>query len=257
MDTKMKAKIKKSLALIEKEHDIKILYAVESGSRAWGFPSEDSDYDVRFIYVHTKEWYLSIAPKRDVIEYPIDDELDISGWDLQKALKLLRKSNPSLIEWLNSSIIYLETGDLASQLRTLAQTHVSQKQLMYHYYHMARGNFRDYLQGEHVKIKKYFYVLRPVLACLWLEKYQEAPPVLFNQLLTLPDLDSELIAEVKALLIRKKRGDELDLENQNPILNQFIEEQLTQLEVILKSEKDQPSMLSYALLDELFTKYML
>ncbi len=122
---------------------------------------------------------------------------------------------------------------------------------------MARGNFRDYLQGEHVKIKKYFYVLRPVLACLWLEKYQEAPPVLFDQLLTLPDLDSELIAEVEALLIRKKRGDELDLENQNPILNQFIEEQLTQLEVILKSEKDQPSMLSYALLDELFTKYML
>lgn len=92
MDTKMKAKIKKSLALIEKEHDIKILYAVESGSRAWGFPSEDSDYDVRFIYVHTKEWYLSIAPKRDVIEYHIDDELDISGWDLQKALKLLRKA---------------------------------------------------------------------------------------------------------------------------------------------------------------------
>ena len=122
---------------------------------------------------------------------------------------------------------------------------------------MARGNFRDYLQGEHVKIKKYFYVLRPVLACLWLEKYQEAPPVLFDQLLTLPDLDSELIAEVEALLIRKKRGDELDLENQNPILNQFIEEQLTQLEVILKAEKDQPSMLSYALLDELFTKYML
>ncbi|MGX7417180.1 nucleotidyltransferase domain-containing protein [Carnobacterium gallinarum] len=252
----MREIIKQALLKIEKEHQVRVLYAVESGSRAWGFPSKDSDYDVRFIYVHTEDWYLSLAPKRDVIECPIDDELDVCGWDLQKTLTLLRKSNPSLIEWLKSPIVYQEVGGLAEELRQLAEKHLSKKHLMYHYYHMANGNFRDYLQGKQVKIKKYFYVLRPILACLWIEVYQTAPPVRFEDLLVLPQLQSDFLAEVADLLVRKKRGDELDLEARSPVLHEFIKSQLARLEEQLKVEAEKQSPLSYGQLDQVFRKYL-
>ncbi|MBS4161445.1 nucleotidyltransferase domain-containing protein, partial [Klebsiella pneumoniae] len=102
----MNQRINEELANIENMNHVKILFAVESGSRAWGFPSQDSDYDVRFIYVHQKDWYLSIDEKRDVIERPIHESLDISGWELTKALRLFRKSNPPLLEWLSSEMVY-------------------------------------------------------------------------------------------------------------------------------------------------------
>ncbi len=104
----MENKIKIQLKKIEREHKVKILYAIESGSRVWGFASQDSDFDVRFIYVHHKDWYLSIESKRDVIEMPLEGDLDINGWDLTKALGLFRKSNPPLYEWLQSPIVYLK-----------------------------------------------------------------------------------------------------------------------------------------------------
>ena len=103
---------------IEKENNVKILLAVESGSRAWGFASPDSDYDVRFIYVRPKDDYLRLENVRDVIELPIDDVLDINGWDLQKTLRLLYKSNPTLFEWFSSPIVYLET-DFADRFRKI------------------------------------------------------------------------------------------------------------------------------------------
>jgi predicted nucleotidyltransferase len=140
------------LTSIEQEHAVKVLYAVESGSRAWGFESADSDYDVRFIYVHEKNWYLNILPKRDVIEYPITDVFDYSGWDLRKALFLLNKSNPVLFEWLNSPIIYYKDEYFYATLEKLSQDYFSPISSVYHYLHMANRNFRQYLQGEQVKM---------------------------------------------------------------------------------------------------------
>jgi uncharacterized protein len=104
--------IQACLSDIEKTHQVKIIYSCESGSRAWGFPSADSDYDVRFLYLHPVDWYLSIEDKRDVIEVPIKNKLDITGWDLRKALQLFRKSNPPLLEWLGSPIVYWERYDI-------------------------------------------------------------------------------------------------------------------------------------------------
>jgi predicted nucleotidyltransferase len=154
-----------ALNTIERDEDVHIFYACESGSRAWGFPSADSDYDVRFLYIHPTPWYLSIdiETRRDVIERPINDQLDVVGWDLRKALKLFRKSNPPLLEWLTSPIVYTERFGIAEQLRQLVPTYYSPTASFYHYLHMAQGNFRDYLRGEMVWIKKYFYVLRPYL----------------------------------------------------------------------------------------------
>lgn len=222
----MKEVIRKKLKQIEEEHDVKILFAVESGSRAWGFPSKDSDYDVRFVYVHRKDWYLSIDQKRDVIEYPINELLDFSGWDIRKALNLFAKSNPSLLEWLRSPIVYSDELTLSEELRKVGNEILSKKACIYHYLHMAKGNYRDYLQGQEVKIKKYFYVLRPILACMWIGKYNEIPPVLFDHLLEMQGLDQDFLDEVNHLLVRKKQGDELDIEPKRKVLNEFIEQKI-------------------------------
>lgn len=163
----MREKIQEQLRRIEEAENIKILLAVESGSRAWGFASPDSDYDVRFIYIRRLEDYLRLDAVRDVIELPIDDVLDINGWDLQKTLRLLYKSNPTLFEWFSSPIVYQKT-EFADKFRELMMHYFSSKKTLYHYISMAEGNYREYLQGEIVRAKKYFYVLRPVLACRWI-----------------------------------------------------------------------------------------
>lgn len=222
--TDMKQRITAELAKIEAEEQVRILYACESGSRAWGFPSKDSDYDVRFIYLRRPEWYLSIYEKRDVIERPISDMLDINGWDLKKALNLFRKSNPPLLEWLRSPIVYLESHSTAEKIRRLSASVFSPRSCVYHYLHMARGNYREYLRGDRVKIKKYFYVLRPVLACQWIEKHNTMPPVEFDRLVEdlLPE-GSGLRSAVNELLVRKRAGEELDMEPRITAINDFLE----------------------------------
>ncbi|WP_308637860.1 nucleotidyltransferase domain-containing protein [Paenibacillus silvisoli] len=226
------AAIMTALDRIEREEQIRILYACESGSRAWGFPSKDCDYDVRFLYVRPVEWYLSIFEKRDVIERPISDMLDINGWDLRKALNLFRKSNPPLLEWLQSPIVYKEEHTVAEQIRRIAPTMFSPKSCMYHYLHMAKGNYRMYLQGEQVKIKKYFYVLRPILACEWIEKHNTMPPIEFERLVDdVVPKGSELRAIIDCLLARKRAGDEMDYEPRINPINEFLEERMEYYEV--------------------------
>ena len=155
--------VKDKLLKIGKENNVKILYAVESGSRAWGFESLDSDYDIRFIYAHEIKWYLNILPKKDVIEYPIVNEFDYSGWDLRKTMFLLNKSNPVFFEWLRSPIVYYKDNFFYNTMEQLSKEYFSPISSVYHYLHMANGNYRQFLQTDEVKIKKYFYVLRPIM----------------------------------------------------------------------------------------------
>ncbi len=247
----MLRQIQKELEMIESKFDVKILYACESGSRAWGFPSQDSDYDVRFIYVHRPDWYLSIDDGRDVIELPIDDLLDINGWDIRKALKLFRKSNPPLHEWLQSDIVYYRAFSFVDRLHQLVGQVYSPKSCMHHYLNMARNNYREYLQGEQVKIKKYFYVLRPVLACIWIAKYHSNPPLLFETLVDRLIHDPILSGTIMKLLARKKQGDELDLEPRIPALNSWIESNMAWVEEQIRhlpSEPEDPT----AQLNQLF-----
>ena len=190
----MKDLITEKLAQIEREEDVEILHAVESGSRAWGFPSPDSDYDVRFVYVRKPEYYLKLEKTRDVIELPINDMLDINGWDLNKTLRLLHGSNPTLFEWMSSPIVYRKT-DFIDRLEPILDSYFSCKSGLHHYLSMAEGNYRDYLKSDMVKIKKYFYVLRPVLACKWILHKQTKPPMLFRTL-----MESELEASLKPVV---------------------------------------------------------
>jgi predicted nucleotidyltransferase len=160
----MRITILQCLLDIEARHKVKVLFACESGSRGWGFASPDSDYDVRFVYVNRLDWSLTVEPGRDVIEQPISGDLDVNGWYLRKALKLLHSSNPVLLEWLRSPIVYLQDEDLAPRLRALAEQHLSLDQAYHHYVSMAKKSLRDHLLGETVRYKKYLYVLRPLLA---------------------------------------------------------------------------------------------
>lgn len=231
----MKEQIKTELRRLETENAIKILYAVESGSRAWGFASQDSDWDVRFIYIHTYDWYLSVDDKKDNIEQILPNDIDLAGWELRKALRLFRKSNPPLLEWLNSPIVYLDTHETAAKLRELANEFFNVKSCLYHYLSMAHRNYREYLQTELVRTKKYFYVLRPLLACNWLEKNGAMAPVEFDRLVDTQVENALVKSEIQHLLLRKKSGDELAKEPKNTILDRFIEEQF---EHFAKSLKD-------------------
>lgn len=203
----MRDLIIEKLAEIERAENITILHAVESGSRAWGFPSPDSDYDVRFIYVRNPEFYLKLEKTRDVIELPINEMLDINGWDLDKTLRLLHSSNPTLFEWMSSPVVYKQT-DFIHQLQPIMDNYFSCKSGLYHYLSMAEGNYRDYLKGEMVKAKKYFYVLRPILACRWILHKHTKPPMLFRDLMN-SELDDSLKPAVERLLDLKMNAPEI------------------------------------------------
>ena len=220
----MKEKIQEQLRRIEEAENIKILLAVESGSRAWGFASPDSDYDVRFIYIRRKEDYLRLDAVRDVIELPIDDVLDINGWDLQKTLRLLHKSNPTLFEWFSSPIVYQKT-EFADKFRELMMHYFSSKKTLYHYVSMAEGNYREYLKGDLVKAKKYFYALRPVLACQWILDRGTPPPMLVSELLK-AELPVELIDVVNQLLELKMNSPEVKLINRISEINEYLDESI-------------------------------
>lgn len=235
----MLEKIKRSLNELEGEEQVKIFYACESGSRAWGFPSADSDFDVRFLYLHPREWYLSIdlERRRDVIERPISGMLDLSGWDLRKALRLLRKGNPPLVEWLGSPIVYRERSSVAAQLRELASSTYSPIASLYHYLHMAQGNYRDYLKGPVVWIKKYFYVLRPLLAIKWLERDLGVVPTEFGVLVHRTVDSPELKSEIERLVAAKRGGEELDRGPRIEVISDYIERELARLEGIQFGDK--------------------
>ena len=222
----MRKTILTKLDEIEKRENVKILLAVESGSRAWGFASPDSDYDVRFIYVRPKEDYLRLEKTRDVIELPIEGELDINGWDLDKTLRLLRASNPTLFEWFSSPIVYRETA-FAQEFRGIMQRYFSSKRGLSHYLSMAGSNYREYLKGDTVKAKKYFYVLRPVLACRWILDKGSSPPMLFSELME-AELDPVLLPDVNRLLDLKMNAPEIKtipkIESINHYLDSSIEE---------------------------------
>lgn len=232
----MREKIQTQLRKIEEEERIKILLAVESGSRSWGFASPDSDYDVRFIYIRRIEDYLKLDAVRDVIELPIDDVWDINGWDLQKTLRLLYKSNPTLFEWFSSPIVYQET-EFADRFRDLMIHYFSSKKTLYHYISMAEGNYREYLKGDLVRAKKYFYVLRPVLACQWILDRGTPPPMLFSELMK-AELPAELIGAVNQLLELKMKSPEVKAIPRIPEINEYLDESIPSIKNIVRSLED-------------------
>ncbi len=230
--TPVREEILRRIRAAENEHNVRVLLAIESGSRAWGFESPNSDYDARFVYIHPSDWYLSVAleDKRDVIEYPIVDDIDLNGWDLRKALRLFSKSNPAIVEWIQSPIVYTTFGSFAELARALLPQVYSCVSGVHHYRSMAKTNFRGYLREDSVLLKKYFYVLRPLLSVRWIERYATAPPIEFYKLLHLIEDQPNLVADVNALLEQKRAAPELGRDKQVPRIHAFIEHELDRIE---------------------------
>lgn len=221
---KIREEIRQKMAEIEEKEQVRILHAVESGSRAWGFASPDSDYDVRFIYVRRKGDYLKIQEHRDVIEWQLDEVLDINGWDLKKALLQFRRGNATLFEWSNSPVVY-KTTETWNRIYEAAKEYFSIKAAAYHYYGTANSTYCQFLQGETVKYKKYFYALRPLLAGQYIERFQCPPPVLFDELMKM-SMTMELQMAIEELLERKKKTDEKELNAPIPVIQAFIQAEI-------------------------------
>jgi uncharacterized protein len=247
--------VRQRLVRAQSEHDVRILHAIESGSRAWGFASPNSDYDGRFIYVNRPDWYLSVTleEQRDVIEYPVVDDLDVNGWDLRKALRLFMKSNPGFVEWIQSPIVYQTHGSFHAKALELLPQIYSIERGVHHYRSMAKTNFRGYLQGELVPLKKYFYVLRPLLSVRWLLRERKPAPIEFRKLLVHLDLKSESSVRlaIEELLVLKSKLPEMGLAAQIPAIQSFIVSEMLSAEQITVP-RDVSLKSSGSILNELF-----
>ena len=223
----VRRRIEAELVRIETESRVRVLLAVESGSRAWGFPSADSDYDVRFVYVGSLADYLSIVDRRDVIEQPITDNLDLNGWDLRKALQLAIRSNAVLVEWLNSPVRYRDEPSVTTSLREIVETALHLPALEYHYDRIARRVFAEIVGAEAPRLKGYFYALRPALALRWLQRHRTPPAMDLPSLMAGVDVPEDVARSIEKLLVQKVDARENDTTVRVPILDAYLHAMLS------------------------------
>lgn len=220
----MKTKILKYLKKIEQEKDIKILLACETGSRAWGFPSPDSDYDIRLIYTHKKDWYLSLQEKKDTIDLMFENnDIDISGWDLRKSLRLLQKSNAALLERIQSPILYQVDTDFIKTINKLSKTQYSRIATMHHYLSMSKKFLDDIKEHKTYKLKKFFYALRSATACQWILEKEENPPIEFRKMINGLNLEKDITNRIDELISLKATISESYLHEGEEKLINYIE----------------------------------
>lgn len=220
--------VQAALDAVEHEHDVRVLLAVESGSRAWGFASPDSDVDVRFLYVHRPAWYLRVQAGRDVIEQMLPGDLDVSGWDLRKVLGLLGASNPPLLEWLRSPLVYRADAAAVAGLNALVPHVYSRRACAHHYTRMA-GHTMTYLRGDTVRRKRYLYAVRPLLAARWVIEREDAPPMELAPLAEAFPPPARAASELDALLDAKRAGSERSEGPPLPALAAWLAEELEAL----------------------------
>jgi len=245
--------IQDQLRKIEEQNNVKILHAIESGSRGWGFESKDSDFDVRFIYVHPIEWYLNVFEGDDIIEIPVDKVLDINGWDLRKAMGLMYKSNAPLLEWLSSPIIYKQNEEFIKDLRDIAEKYFSPVSVTYHYINIAKKSFGRLLDMDNVKLKKLFYIIRPILSCMWMETYNTIPPMNLQSMMKKIEIDSKIKAIVDELIIVKADSIESGTVKPQLELIEFLKEKLEYYDSYVKGIKNEKER-NPGILNEFFQK---
>lgn len=228
IDEQVRREIENRLGSIEAQEGVHYLFAVESGSRAWGFPSPDSDYDVRFVYVRPLDWYLSIRAGRDVIETPLVDEIDLNGWDIRKALGLLLKSNVIVSEWLESPIRYRADHSAVPAFRELANRLFDPSGAARHYASLGQTAAERWLAGsEPVAVKKYFYALRPALALRAMRALGgHRPPMNLQQLQSVCDLPESLNRIIDELVALKSVTNERGNARRYSELDEFIASEL-------------------------------
>lgn len=239
-----------SLANLEKEHNILILYAVECGSRAWGFNYEDSDFDIRFVYIkNNKHDYMTILQSLETIVYFSDDKkYDYQGWDIIKATKHLQESNPSLLEWLYSPIVYINKSDFQNKFLLISQQMHTQTSLIFHYYNMARKNWNTWIANqEKIICKKYFHVIRPLATLQYLldrEKDDTCNLIInFDKLLDIikTSISSEVYDEIKKMIHMKRTMTAEDFCEPNVCINDWTQSQFERVDA-LSRKSDAPTI---------------
>lgn len=203
----MKPIILNKLKQIENDYNIEILFAVESGSRAWGFPSTDSDYDIRFIYKRKLNDYLKIESSDDFLDFEVQNELDFKGWDIQKVLRLMLKSNSSINEYLQSPIHYIENKNFENDLLNLVISQFNPSKVAMHYLGITTKRLIELENVNQIKLKSLFYALRSVLSAKWIVETQTIPPMEFKKLIHLID-DKSITKQIEKYKSLKETVDE-------------------------------------------------
>ncbi|MEM7392877.1 MAG: nucleotidyltransferase domain-containing protein [Verrucomicrobiota bacterium] len=252
--TEIGQRISAELDRVRDENGVRILLACESGSRGWGFASTDSDFDVRFIYAHPSSFYLSINEHKDTMDFPLEDELDLNGWDLKKALKLLAKSNTTVFEWLQSPIIYRQDGNFTNALMKLGAEQFSPKGGMAHYLGLTKASLaRQKEQGDEQKLKTWFYILRSLFAAKWIDIHRSVPPMQFEPLQSVVD-ESGVLDRIAELLEMKIVGTEHSTTPPQPILSDYVEAEVGTLTQSLN--RTPSSQTTTDKLDEFFRSWL-
>lgn len=238
IDTAVRADIENRLTSIERDHGVEIILAVESGSRAWGFSSPDSDYDIRFVYRREMADYARLFPHRDVIETPIEDLIDLNGWDLAKALRLLLKSNAVVSEWLESPIVYRRNDSVAGQLERFADRCLRAESMVWHYLSLGKRQWETYLADEkEVPAKKYFYALRPALTLRHLRMFDGRPPMDIDKLIAACEISSEQERAIAAMREAKRNVEEKGLISRDAVMDKLI---VSEIEIASSSASKAP-----------------
>lgn len=229
--------IVEKLRLVEAEHQVKIPLAVESGSRAWGFASPDSDYDCRFVYVRPKDFYLSVFDQKDTVDYQPDAVFDLSGWDLKKFIQHLVKSNAVMLEWLQSNVIYKKDAAVAERLWELGKVFFNPVAVSWHYLSMAKNKLEDVCSSEKSKIKRYFYILRPLACVRFIRERGEVPYMEYRQNLEAINVPDDIREEIARLLELKEQAKEAQLITRNRLLTDYFAREMSEAESWLSGAK--------------------
>lgn len=248
---KIQETICQKLTEIEHEKNVRILFASESGSRAWGFPSQDSDYDVRFIYAQEPDWYLSVEARKDVIEIPIDGDMDMGGWDVRKSFALMRKCNCALIEWLSSPIVYSSNHVAIAPLKEMIDKAFLSRTACHHYLALASRKTDEIMQSDQAKLKAYFYALRAILCAKYIVDEGLPPPMSIDPLLGKYFEGDARFAKIEELRKQKLKSTEKDSVDRVDWLDQFLVETQMDVENRLPENNQKAALEEY---DEAFRK---
>lgn len=236
----MKAQVRKIIRTFESERNIRILYACESGSRAWGFASPDSDYDIRFIYAHPKDWYLRLDEKKDFIDTFLPGDLDLSGWDLAKTLRLFSTCNLSLNEWLDSPEVYYEAEGFKAELAIHIPELFNPRKAMHHYLNMAKKVYEKNNDKGWIGIKKLFYVVRPLFCCAWIEREGSMPPTEFQSMLEVGLASNDIVNQIVEIRSQKETAVEGHVIEMQTQLQKWITTQFVHLGQSIESLEGSP-----------------
>lgn len=243
--------IQQKLDALTQRLDCRLLLAVESGSRAWGYASQDSDYDVRCVYWYPQERYLALQQPRDTVEWELNEVFDINGWELRKALNMAARSHLTIFEWCDSPIRY-RSSPWHEEFRAVIRGMMQPERLAGRYVGMAEGTFRRYLMLERPPYKEYFYAIRPLLAARWVMQERTPAPVPFATLrqALLPDAMQDTVEE---LLHLRNANTEKAVGPPHPQALRWIEQEIAELHRILPDHRTLPPA-DTASADDLFRR---